>query len=145
MNHRSRLVPATIGIFALTVLSTLVADIWLDVDYRLAANIALLFAAVGVTGFTLLYGFRSKWRSNRIGRVYLVKCIVFSVVLLQIVAASWIDEDFAFRQQIRFAIYLAGALVYIPMLISLWREQQRDRRLRGELDDINLPPGVPPL
>jgi hypothetical protein len=123
----SRLLPWTLGLAVVTVLGTVLADVWLDIDYQLTANVALLAAATLVATFTLLYGFRSKWWANRIGRIYLVKCVVLSIVLTQAGVASW-AEDYPYRQQIRFVIYTCGALVYVPMLVTLWREQQRDRR-----------------
>ncbi|OYN80479.1 hypothetical protein CG716_09745 [Mycolicibacterium sphagni] len=112
----------------LLVPATFVSDIWLDIDYQLAADVSLIVVAVLVNAFTALYGFRSKWRTNRIGGVYLIKCIALSLFLLQATASVWWNEDYPFRQQIRFVIYAYAALVYIPMVITLWREQQRDRR-----------------
>ncbi|SHU17881.1 Uncharacterised protein [Mycobacteroides abscessus subsp. abscessus] len=53
--------------------------------------------------------------------------MALALVLWQIVLASWWDTEFPLRQQIRYLIYTLGAIVYIPMLISLWSEQQRDR------------------
>jgi hypothetical protein len=49
-------------------------------------------------------------------------------VLDQIALSLWWDLDYPFRQQIRFAIYTLGAVAYLPMLVSLLREQSRDRR-----------------
>ncbi|SIE45753.1 Uncharacterised protein [Mycobacteroides abscessus subsp. abscessus] len=115
----------------LIIVGVFVSDVWFTIDYRLGANLSLIFAASFVTAFTLLYGFRSRPGSNRIGKVFLVKSEVLALVLWQIVLASWWDAEFPLRQQIRYTIYTLGAIVYIPMLISLWREQQRDRSQRG--------------
>lgn len=106
---------------------TLVADVWISIDYRLAANISLLCIAVLVNTFTGFYLTRSKWWTNRIGRIYLAKCLVFSLVLVQIALTLWGDADYPYRQQIRFAIYTVGAIVYVPMLVSLLRLQRADR------------------
>lgn len=113
------------------VTGTIVADVWVDLDYKLLANIALLAMAVLVIAFALLYGTRSAWWTNRIGRIYLVKSVVLACVLAQIVLAIWWDEEFPGRQHLRFAIYALGAAVYVPMLVSLWLEQRRDRRERS--------------
>ena len=114
----------------LLMAGTLAADVWVDfIDYRVAANVSLVYIAVAVTGFALLYGIRSNWVANRIGRAFLTKSVVFSVVLWQIVVATWIDVDYPFRQHIRFVIYSFGALAYVHMVVMLWREQQRDRRV----------------
>lgn len=114
----------------LTIVGIFVSDVWFTIDYRLGANISLVLAAVFVTVFTVLYGLRSLWRANRIGKIFFTKSVVLAAVLWQIVLASWWDTEYPWRQQIRYVIYTLGALVYIPMLWSLWREQQRDRRRR---------------
>lgn len=119
----------------LIIVGVFVSDVWFAIDHRLGANLSLIFAAVFVTAFTLLYGLRSRPGSNRIGRVFLVKSVVLAAVLWQIVASQWWDDDYPLRQQIRYTIYTLGAIVYIPMLISLWREQQRDRA-RPETEDV---------
>lgn len=123
----TRVVWLTIGSITTVVLGTLVSDIWFGVDYRIAANVSLIAAAVFINAFTLLYGLRSYWRKNRIGGIFLVKCGGLSLFLNQAVLSTWWDDDYPYRQQIRFAIYAGMSIVYVPMLISLWREQQRDR------------------
>ena len=120
--ERSALVAAM-----LVVGLTLIADLWIGIDYRLAANISLLCIAVLVNTFTLFYFVRSPWWTNRIGRIYLAKCLVLSLVLDQIAVTLWWDMDYPYRQQIRFAIYTLGAIVYVPMLVSLLRLQRADR------------------
>lgn len=117
-----------------TIAGVFVSDVWFSIDYRLGANLSLIFEAVLVTTFTVLYAARSLWRSNRIGKIFFTKSVVLAAVLWQIVASQWWDDDYPLRQQIRYIIYTLGALVYIPMLISLWREQQRDRA-RPETED----------
>lgn len=112
----------------LAICGTFLADVFLPVDYRIAANTTLIVLAGLVTVFTLLYGIRSRWRSNPIGKIFLVKGVFLAAVLWQIVVAQWIDTEYPFRQQIRFVIYAGGAVAYIVMLASLWRLQQRDRR-----------------
>lgn len=69
------------------MIGTVVADIWFDPDLRVAANITLIYVAALTTVFTGLYLLRSKWWANRIGKTYLVKNLVMSLVLLQIVLA----------------------------------------------------------
>ncbi|MGB3484035.1 MAG: hypothetical protein WBB07_17695 [Mycobacterium sp.] len=110
------------------ILATFLADgIGLPVDYRLAANWSLTFFAVFVTAFTIRYGFWSNWRANRIGVILLAKSVFLSVAVWQIVASTWIGQDYPYRQQIRFIIYAFGALSYLTMVVTLWREQRRDR------------------
>lgn len=116
----------SVAILAIT--GVLISGIWFQIDYRLWANVALIAVSALVTTFTVLYFTRSKWWANTIGEIYLKKSIILSAVLLQIAVANWIDDDFPSRQSIRFVIFTLGAVVYVPMIVSLWREQQRDRK-----------------
>lgn len=125
------------------IVGTVISDRWFDPNYRFAANIALLTMATLVVAFTILYVTRSRWSSNKIGLIYAVKCGALSMVLVQATVASWWNLDYPGRQQIRFMIYAIGALVYVPMILSLLHEQKRDRA--GERSEFELPPRVPPL
>ena len=72
-----------------------VADAWFDLNYQLAANIALLVLGALVATFAaVLYALRSRWWANRIGKVYLAKTLVLALVLMQIAVASWWDTDY---------------------------------------------------
>lgn len=122
---------------------TVLSDLWFDPNYRTLANVALLTMACLVVFFTLLYVLRSRWNSNKIGLIYAVKCGALSMVLVQATVASWWDLEYPFRQQIRFMIYAIGALVYIPMILSLIREQNRGRGQRDDEPTRHL--GLPPL
>ena len=93
-----------------------------------AADVALLCLAVMASIFAGIYIFRSPWWKNRIGKVYALKNIIMVAVLIQISASVWISDDYMFRQPIRLFIYAAGALVHIPMIVTLLREQSKDRR-----------------
>lgn len=129
-------------VWAVTLLAAVVvaADVWSEVDYRVAANVSLIVIAVLVTVFTVLYAGRSNWRASRIGRVFLINGTTLSLVLWQAVAAVWAGTDYPGRHHIRFAIYALGAVAYAAMVVTLWREQQRDRA-QGRIDD--LPPSRP--
>ncbi|WP_187328496.1 hypothetical protein [Rhodococcus sp. WS3] len=96
----------------------------------LAANVALLALTVLVTTFTLIYIFRSPWRKNHVGKIYATKSVFLSLVLIQVSVSIWYSPDYFSRQPIRLAIYALGALVYVPMIWSLLREQQADRASR---------------
>lgn len=109
------------------VAATVISDIWIDVDYGLNADIALLCIGALAVAFAALYGGRSRWWTNRIGKVYLAKSLILALVLAQAVVSVWWQDDYPGRQIIRFVIYSLGAVAYVPMLVSLWREQQRDR------------------
>lgn len=113
------------------ILFTFVSDIAWHIDYELAANWSLTVGAVVVTTFTGLYASRSNWKANTIGQILLVKSIFLTGMLWQIAASVWIDENYPFRQQIRFVIYALMAVSYIAMVATLIREQQRDRHKRA--------------
>lgn len=97
-----------------------------------AANVALLILSVMVGAFTALYVVRSPWERNRVGRIYAAKSIVLALVLAQITVSTWVSLEYPGRQPIRLVIYSLGAIVYVPMLWALWREQQEDRRRRRD-------------
>ncbi|OBK00053.1 hypothetical protein A5746_20940 [Mycolicibacterium conceptionense] len=118
------------AIGAASVAATIISDIWFDVDYAINANIALLCIAVLTVVFAGLYASRSRWWANRIGKIYLAKSLILALVLVQAVVSVWWQDDYPGRQIIRFVIYSLGAVAYVSMLVSLWREQQRDRRRR---------------
>lgn len=110
------------------VVAFIAADVWFDIDYQLWANIALLSVAALVTSFGALYGIRSRWKTNPIGRVFFGKSMILPLVLWQASLSSWWSTEYPGRQHIRFAIYTIGAIAYLWMIRSLWREQQRDRK-----------------
>ena len=116
---------------AICVVATLAVGTWVGFthdDWRISANMSLIYIAVLNTAFTLLYLLRSRWWSNRIGRIFLAKSIVLALVLIQATVATWFDADYPGRQIIRFIIYSAGAVAYVPMIISLVAEQRCDRK-----------------
>ncbi|AFL47953.1 hypothetical protein AVANI_40 [Mycobacterium phage Avani] len=119
----------------LGIVAVFLSDVWLDIDYRLAANWTLTLMAVLVSVFTVLYGVRSKWGTNRIGRVFFTKSVFLTVVLWQGTLSSWGGADYPYRDTIRFVIYASGVVAYAPMIITLWCEQRRDRRRRAALAD----------
>lgn len=124
----------------LAIAGTVVSDVWFNPNYRTLANIMLLIMACFVVFFTALYIGRSRWSSNEIGLIYAVKCGALSMVLVQATVASWWDLEYPFRQQIRFMIYAIGALVYIPMIVSLIRQQRKDREGDEPTRHLQVPP-----
>lgn len=117
-----------LGLFGIT--GTIVSDIWCDIDYEIAANVSLIYIAALSAVFAVRYAGWSKWWTNRIGKVYLAKSAILALVLTQAVLSVWWQDDYPGRQIIRFIIYSLGAVVYVPMLVTLWREQRRDRQRR---------------
>ena len=110
------------------IVGTLIADIWYEIDYSVAADISLIYIAILSAAFAVRYAGWSKWWTNRIGKVYLAKSVILALVLVQTMVSVWWQSDYPGRQIIRFIIYTMGAVVDVPMLVTLWREQRRDRR-----------------
>lgn len=115
---------------AAAVAATLVAEVWCEIDYRIAASVSLIYIAALALVFAARYAGWSKWWSKRIGKVYLAASVILALVLTQAAIASWWNLDYPGRQVIRFVIYSLGAITYVPMLVSLRREQKRDRHAR---------------
>lgn len=101
-------------------------------ELKFAADCVLAVLAVMVVGFTALYVTRSPWWRNRIGKIYLAKSLVLSLVLIQITISTWVSLEYPLRQPFRLTIYTLGVVAYVPMAWSLWREQQEDRRRHRE-------------
>ncbi|WP_232006033.1 hypothetical protein [Mycobacterium sp. 852013-50091_SCH5140682] len=114
------------------IAGTIIADIWFDIDYGLAADLSLIYIAVLSLAFAFQYAGWSKWWTNRIGKVYLAKSVLIALVLVQAGVTIWWQDDYPGRQIIRFVIYSLGAVAYMPMLVTLIREQRRDRRRRAQ-------------
>ncbi len=117
------------GLCAASVGVVLLADIWwLDTDdYRVGANVSLIYIALLTSVFTARYAFWSQWWNSRVGPTYLTLKLLMTLVLWQIVVATWWDSDYPGRQQIRFAIYSLGAVAVLAMINTLVHEQRRGR------------------
>lgn len=100
-------------------------------DYSLMDTVAafsILLLSVLTAAFTLLYFFRSPWWFNIIGKIYLFKSALISLVLLQGSVSIFWSMEYPGRVWVRTVIYALGSIAYVPMIIALWREQSRDRR-----------------
>lgn len=97
-----------------------------------AADWALLIFAILVFCFCLTYAFRSPWWTNRIGKIYLVKSGILSLVLIQITLATWLSTEYTGRQALRLFIYSLGIVSYLVLEWALIREQNEDRRRKRE-------------
>lgn len=119
-----------VGISAVVITVVLAADIWADIDMRVAANMSLMYMAVGATVFAARYAFWSNWRASQIGPTYLAFKVAMSLVLWQIVVAVWVDADWPGRQHVRFIIYSVGAVAAVVWVATLMRVQKKARRDR---------------
>lgn len=118
--------------------ASFMADIWLTVDYRLVANIALAVLAAVTTVFAAVYGIRSRWQANVVGRIFFVKALILPMVLWQGAASAWIAADYVGREHVRFVIYGCGAVAYTAMMLALLHQQRRDRlKLEAALRELD--------
>ena len=121
----------------LSILGLFVWDVWFHVNYELVANISLTVFAATTTVFVLLYGLRSRWWTNVVGRVFFTKAVILPLVLWQIVLSVWFNSHYPGREQVRFVIYTMAPVAYVVMVAVLWREQRGDRARRGGLRDVD--------
>lgn len=72
------------------IVGTLIADIWYEIDYSVAADVSLIYIAILSAAFAVRYAGWSKWWTNRIGKVYLAKSVILALVLVQtMVSVCW--------------------------------------------------------
>lgn len=119
-----------VGFCTVVIVGVLVADIWAPIDMRVAANVSLVYMAVGASVFAARYALWSHWRASQIGPTYLAFKVAMALVLWQIVFAVWADSDWPGRQHVRFVIYSAGAVAAVVWVGTLMRVQKRARRER---------------
>lgn len=123
-SHTVRAVAAA-AVVMLVLLGSL--DLFTELTGRDLGNVSLTAMAVLVTAFTGLYYIRSRWWSNRIGKVFLIKSTLLSLVMIQISVSSWTGSAYPGRDTVRLVIYVGGALAFVALLVTLWQEQQQDR------------------
>jgi hypothetical protein len=119
-----------VGFSTAVIAAVLVADIWAEIDMRVAANVSLVYMAVGATVFAGRYALWSHWRASQIGPTYLAFKVAMALVLWQIVFAVWVDTDWPGRQHVRFVIYSAGAVAAVVWVATLMRVQKKARQDR---------------
>ena len=51
------------------IVGTLIADIWYEIDYSVAADVSLIYIAILSAAFAVRYAGWSRWWTNRIGKV----------------------------------------------------------------------------
>lgn len=102
------------------------------------ANWMLLVITVGYWIFAIVYGTLFKWYNNEVGRVQLPSKVLMACILTQVTASAFNQSDYAYRNEIRFALYLLGAIIVIVVnfviLRMAWRKYSTKRKIkRGEI------------
>ena len=88
------------------------------------------------TVYVVLYGTRSRWTQNRVGRTHFFQSSTIAVFLIQISITLLTESSYVGRDIVRPIAYGAGAVGYFALIIMLLIMQQRDRR-GGELEEEN--------
>lgn len=102
---------------------------WLPTELaRVLGNVFLATMAFELVLFSVVYIVRSKPFRTAIGTIFARKSIVFSLVMIHITVSVLIERMYPGRDVWRMVIYLAGAVVYVPMITSLVRTQNQQRR-----------------
>ncbi|AGI12299.1 hypothetical protein FF47_31 [Mycobacterium phage FF47] len=113
----------------LGIVGTLAADPWMDnEDYKLGANLSLIYLAFLSTCFTIRYIGWANWRANKIGQIFALFSVLLTLTLIQACFSVWTQSDYPGREYVRFVIYSGGVLGMLGMLLSLWQHQRRDRK-----------------
>lgn len=90
------------------------------IDWSIMAP--FLVSAVASFSFTLLYGFRSNWRSNPIGRMQFVKSCSIASILLLFVINTFAPEYWG-REAIRHIVYWVLACSFCWQVYTLVKVQ----------------------
>lgn len=98
----------------------------------------LVALTVAMCVFTLIYGFRSRWWTNVVGRIFFPEKVVMCLVLTQVSLSAVTGSNYLGRDWVRLTLYGLGALSLVGMTVVLVWIQQRERRRASEevSDDV---------
>lgn len=99
------------------------------------ANTALLILAVEMVVFTFTYASGSPWWATPLGKIYIAKTVLLTLVLVQNTASALTSTDYPGRHQIRLSIYAGGAVAMVLLWVMLRRYQREGKRLRAAAGD----------
>lgn len=99
-----------------------------DVSDKTWGNVSLFLVSTQLLVFTLLYGLRSHWNINPVGRMFLWHSTIMSLLMFQVSVSAWTDTSYPGREYIRPVVYALGILSYAAMTWTLVRQQQKDRQ-----------------
>lgn len=124
---------------AWAIIATLAAQPWMDEkDYELSGNLSLVYYAIIALLFTIRYIGWSKWRANKIGKIFALSSVLLTVTLIQGSISVLSSSDYPWREEIRFVIYSGGAVGMFAMLVALWKEQRKDRKTECPSSELDL-------
>ncbi|WPH57903.1 membrane protein [Gordonia phage RayTheFireFly] len=118
-------VPLSIGAWGMV---WVLNNLFPGVQDKVWGNASLFLITIQLVAFTAIYGFRSHWNINPVGRMFLWHSTVMSLVMFQVSMSAATSSDYPGREYIRPIIYALGVLSYAAMTVTLLRQQHRDRK-----------------
>lgn len=109
---------------------------------KLIADIALCVLAAGQFAFTAQYVLRSPWWATEIGKIYALKSVLWTLVVLQVAASVLTESEYPGRQYFRISIYIGGAVSIAVLWWLLRRIQAQGRADRAAHGDTRSQPRV---
>ncbi len=96
----------------------------------LIADLLILVAGVGTIVFSASYVSFFAWRKTQAGRALLQFSLSLNSVVMLAALARWTENEYAFREPIRVAVYLFLVITVWRLVYVLWRSWQTgDARL----------------
>jgi hypothetical protein len=102
----------------------------------MVADIALCVLAVEQLVFTLQYVSQSPWWRTEIGRIYAMKSVIWTLVVLQVSLSVITSSDYPGRHWYRLSIYIGGAVSLALLIVLLVRIQRQGRAARRAAGDV---------
>lgn len=90
----------------------------------------LCLMAVEMVVFLGTYAMYSPWWSTTLGRIYIAKTAMFTLVLTQNAASVLFDSDYPGRHPLRLAIYAGGSIMMVVFWWTLRRIQREGKAAR---------------
>lgn len=92
----------------------------------------LVALTLAMVVFTIIYGLRSRWWSNEVGRVFFPEKVLMCFVLVQVSASAVTQSTYPYRDQARLLLYGLGFLSLVCMIVLLLKIQGREQFGRKE-------------
>lgn len=93
----------------------------------------LVALTVAMIVFTIIYGLRSKWWSNEVGRVFLPEKVLMCLVLFQVSLSAVTRSTYPYRDEARLLLYGLGFLSLVWMIGLLLKIQGREHKCRKDI------------
>lgn len=92
-------------------------------DDRTWGNLSLWVMTGQLVVFSTLYGLRSNWHLNEVGRMFLWHTTISSGVMFQVAMSAATASDYPYREYVRPVVYALGMCSWAAMTVMLMRYQ----------------------